>query len=106
MIKNISFLIFSLVLIYSNTLFAACEYVYDWQSGNNYMVCDNFNSTTIYGNNFSTGSTWNQTQNSNGSYYGTDSNGNFYTGDNNSGHYYNFGTGKTCFGTGVFRTCN
>lgn len=52
-----------------------------------------------------TGSTWSQTQNSNGSYFGQDSGGNYYNGNNNTGYYNNMGTGKTCFGTGALRSC-
>ena len=95
----------TLVLTLASSANAGCYSKYDYTSGNNYQVCNNGNSTTIRGNNFSTGSNWSQTQRSNGSYSGTDSSGNFYTGNNNSGFYQNFGTGRTCFGTGVFRNC-
>ena len=102
--KNISIFVFIITFLFSSGAFSACENVYDWQSGNNYTVCDNINSTYIYGYNSYTGSTWNQTQNSNGTYFGTDSNGNFYSGDNNTGFYWN-SDGTTCYGTGTYRTC-
>ena len=105
MALSVGFAYIGTTFLFSSVAFSACKFVYDWQSGNNYMVCDNINSTTTYGNNLNTGSTWNQTQNSNGTYSGIDSNGNFYSGDNNTGSYWN-SDGTTCFGTGIFRTCN
>ena len=101
------FTVFTIVFLYSVTssAIAACYSKYDYTTGNNYQVCNNGGSTTIRGNNFSTGSTWSQTQRSNGTYSGTDSSGNYYTGNNNTGSYFNYGTGKTCYGTGALRTC-
>ena len=84
---------------------AGCTSKYDWQSGNNYTVCSDSSGTSISGYNAGTGSTWNQRQNRDGSYSGRDAGGNYYTGNNNTGSYYNYGTGKSCYGTGAFRTC-
>ena len=99
----ISLFLFS--ILFSLNSFASCVYKYDWQTGNNYRVCTNSNSTTLYGNNYNTGSSWNQTSYSNGSYNGRDSNGNYYNGNNNTGYYFNSGTGKTCYGQGIYRRC-
>ena len=97
--------IMSVGLFFSVQAQAACQYNYDYSTGNSYQVCDNFGSTTIFGSNARTGSTWSQTQQSNGNYFGTDSGGNFYSGNNNTGYYNNSGTGRTCYGTGYARTC-
>ena len=93
-------------LFSTTSVVAACYTKYDYSTGNNYQICQNNGNTTVRGSNLRTGSTWNQTQRSNGSYSGQDSSGNFYSGNNNTGFYNNLGTGKTCFGTGAFRTCN
>ena len=95
----------SVGLFFSVQAQAACQYKYDYQSGNSYQVCDNFGNTTIFGSNARTGSMWSQTQQSNGNYFGTDRGGNFYSGNNNTRYYHNTGTGKTCYGTGYARTC-
>ena len=106
LMKKLSNLLILVFLFLSTTnVIAACEYKYDWQSGNTYTVCSNYGNTTINGYNSSTGSSWSQTQNSNGTYSGRDSNNNYYNGDNNSGYYYNQGTGKTCYGQGIYRRC-
>ena len=97
--------IMSVGLFFSVQAQAACQYKYDYSTGNSYQDCDNFGSTTIFGSNARTGSTWSQTQQSNGNYFGTDSGGNFYSGNNNTGYYNNSGTGRTCYGTGYARTC-
>ena len=98
-------LIFLLLIFSSNAAFSACTSKYDYASGNYYTVCDNGSNTTIRGSNIRNGTNWSQTQNSNGSYSGRDKNGNYYSGDNNTGRYYNYGTGKTCYGTCAFRRC-
>ena len=104
--KKFSTLFILVFLFFSTTnVIAACKYKYDYQSGNSYQVCTNSSSTSIWGNNYQTGSSWSQTQNSNGSYYGRDKKGNYYNGNNNTGYYYNSGTGRSCYGTGWARTC-
>lgn len=85
---------------------AHAGYSYDYKSGNSYNTFNNGNSITTNGYNFQTGNSWSQTNNSNGTYRGRDSNGNHYSGDNKTGHYINYGTGKTCYGKGLYRTCN
>ena len=92
-------------LFLSSTAFGACTTKYDYESGNNYTVCDSGDTTTIRGTNLQNGSIWNQTQKKNGTYSGTDGDGNYYTGDNKTGSYYNYGTGKMCTGTGASRIC-
>ena len=84
---------------------AACRWVNDFKTGNTYQVCNYGSTTTTYGSNLRTGSTWSQTNNSDGSYYGRDSNNNYYTGNNNTGSYNNFGTGRSCYGLGSLRRC-
>lgn len=78
---------------------------YDWQSGNSYTVRPDRNGASIQGYNMNNGSMWSQRQNRDGTYNGTDAQGNFYSGNNRTGSYYNFGTGRTCYGTGALRTC-
>ena len=97
--------IFIIFLFSANSAFSACTSKYDFASGNYYTVCDNGSSTSITGSNITNGTNWSQTQNSDGSCSGRDKNNNYYSGDNNTGRYYNYGTGKTCFGTGALRTC-
>jgi hypothetical protein len=85
---------------------AGCYSTFDYRSNTYYTVCDNPSFVTIQGNNFNNGSNWNERQNHNGTYNGTDSKGNFYQGDNNTGYYQNLGTGRMCTGKGVGRICN
>ena len=103
--KLLTYNLLILFILFSQKAISSCYSKYDWATGNSYQVCNNGGSTTIRGNNFGTGSSWTQTQNSNGTYSGTDKNGNYYTGNNNTGQYYNYGTGKSCYGKGAFRTC-
>jgi hypothetical protein len=87
--------------------YAQTRSVYDWRSGNAYTITQQpSGAVSIYGNNFSTGSTWNIQQQRNGSYSGQDAGGNFFHGNNSTGFYQTFGTGRTCFGTGPGRVCN
>jgi hypothetical protein len=91
----------------STATYAQTRNVYDWQSGNSYTITRQPSGTvSINGNNFSTGSTWNIQQQRNGSYSGRDAGNNFFHGNNSTGFYQNFGTGRTCFGTGPGRVCN
>lgn len=89
--------VFAVFVLFSSLSFAD----YDYKTGNNYNTIGN----TTYGSNANTGSTWQQTNNSNGSYNGIDSKGNYYNGDNKTGYYHNSGTGKTCTGKGANRVC-
>ena len=79
---------------------------YDWRSGNSYSCTSGYGSTSCRGSNYRTGSSWSQTQRSDGTYSGYDADGNYYSGNNRTGSYHNFGTGASCFGRGAFRTCN
>lgn len=81
------------------------ETVYDAQTGNRYTIERDQDETRIRGSNYNNGTTWSQTQRSDGSYSGRDSQGNYYHGNNNSGHYTN-SNGVSCFGTGATRTCS
>ena len=103
--RSVTFWSSIVIFLSATNAMASCYTKFDYSSGNSYTVCQNQNNTTIRGYNSQTGSMWSQNQNSNGTYSGTDSNGNYYTGNNKTGSYTNFGTGKTCFGTGALRTC-
>ena len=85
---------------------AGCFSKFDYQSNNYYTVCDDPSGVTVRGNNVNNGSMWNERQNRNGTYSGTDANGNYYQGDNNTGYYNNLGTGRMCTGKGAGRICN
>lgn len=55
---------------------------YDAQSGNNYSIQRYGNTTTMQGNNYRTGNSWNQNSYTNGnttSHYGNDSRGNSWS---------------------------
>jgi hypothetical protein len=79
---------------------------YDWQSGNGYnWHADSQGNTTIYGTNFGTGSTWSTRTDRRGNMNGYDSDMNYWSYDRSTGSYYNYGTGKTCTGSGALRTC-
>lgn len=94
-------LIFALLLLPS---LAFAEY--DWRTGNSYNTTDNGDgSTTTRGNNYNNGSTWTNTTERDGDQRGRDANGNSWTYDAQSGRYFNYGTGKTCTGSGKNRTC-
>ena len=102
-------LLLSLLLLAAGTSTATAQTrnVYDWRSGNSYSVTQQPNgAVNVYGNNFSTGSTWNIQQQPNGMYSGQDARGNYFQGNNATGFYQNFGTGRTCFGTGASRVCH
>ena len=82
-------------------------YNYDWQSGSSYSWnTDNQGNTTVRGNNLGTGSSWSTRIDRRGNMNGLDDDGNYWTFDRSSGSYYNFGSGKSCFGSGALRTCN
>ena len=96
---------FSLMFL-ANVGFANCEYKYDWETGNNYRICSEHDgSTTVHGNNYGTGSSWEINQKQDGTYSGRDADYNRFEGDNNTGRYINYGTGKYCTGTGYSRVC-
>ena len=79
---------------------------YDWQSGNTYnWTTDSLGTTHLNGYNYGTGSSWRTTIQPNGSQSGFDSQGNYWNYDANTGFYQNYGTGRTCIGTGAMRTC-
>lgn len=94
------------VLLSSAAIAQSSGSSYDWRSGNSYSwTTDRSGTTHLNGNNFGTGSSWRTTIQPNGSQTGFDSQGNYWTYDSNTGFYQNFGTGRTCTGTGAFRTC-
>lgn len=70
--------------------------------GNSYNTYGN----TSYGTNLNTGRNWQTTYAGGGSMHGTDSRGNSWNYDKSTSVYQNYGTGKTCFGTGENRVCN
>lgn len=94
-----------ILVLFSVFVYAQSSYKYDYQSGNSYNIHKDSSGTTTQGYNLKTGSTWQQRNNSNGTYSGTDSKGGYYTGDNKTGYYHNSRTGKTCYGKGAARTC-
>jgi hypothetical protein len=83
---------------------ASAEYIYDWRSGNSYNVYDFGGTTTIYGRNNRTGSSWTNRIEPDGDMSGRDSNGNLWNYDSSTGNYRNT-DGTFCTGKGVFRTC-
>jgi hypothetical protein len=79
---------------------------FDWRSGNTYRWNrDSLGNTRINGSNLRTGSNWRTTIKPNGSMSGWDSKMNHWTHSRRSGVYQNFGTGRTCMGRGVARSC-
>lgn len=70
-------------------------------NGNTYIITKHPNGTvSVQGYNLSTGSSWNQTRQPDGTYFGQDAKGNYYRG--NKSMYYNsngkYCTGGMCFG--------
>lgn len=85
----------------------ADEYTYDWKTGNSYSTSQNIDgSTTVRGSNLSNGSTWTTTIEKDGTQRGRDTDGNYWKYNGDSGSYINYGTGKSCFGTGAAKVCN
>lgn len=80
---------------------------YDWQSGNAYRTQPRPDgSTTVYGNNYGQGTSWQTTIKPDGRQTGTDADGNMWTYNPQTGTYLNLGTGKMCTGKGAARVCN
>jgi hypothetical protein len=79
---------------------AFAQTTYDPSTGNFYYQAGN----TTFGSNAATGSTWNSTTYGSQT-FGTDSRGNSWNYNSQTGAYYNSGTGVTCYGKGVYRTC-
>lgn len=59
-------------------------------SGNTYSR----SGSTVYGNNFNTGSSWSNSYSLGGNQQGIDSRGNSWSYNRSSGSYYNYGTGE------------
>lgn len=79
---------------------------YDWRTGNSYNTYDNSDgSTTTYGRNIYNGNSWTNQTEADGNQRGRDADGNHWKYDADTTRYYNYGTGKTCSGTGYARTC-
>lgn len=96
-------LIFLICLISIN---AFADYKYDYKTGNSYSTyTDSVGNTYVRGFNTKTGSTWNTTIENDGDMRGTDSGGNYWNYNRGSKTYMNYGTGKTCYGSGAYRTC-
>jgi hypothetical protein len=70
---------------------ASAQYGYRNNSGNSYYS----SGSTVYGNNYNTGSSWSTTHSRGGNQYGIDSRGNSWNYNSSSGTYYNYGTGET-----------
>ncbi|MEM7177208.1 MAG: hypothetical protein AAF503_05850 [Pseudomonadota bacterium] len=78
----------------------------DFSTGNSYRVTPKFGGgARIQGYNYHTGRSWNQTIDQNGSMRGRDADGNHWNYNSGTGAYHNFGTGRSCFGKGAFRSC-
>ena len=60
-------------------------------SGNQYRS----SGSTVYGNNFKTGSNWNTRHSKGGAQHGIDKRGNAWNYNSKSGIYNNYGTGQT-----------
>lgn len=79
---------------------------YDYKTGNSYNYNQTYNGATqVNGYNTKTGSNWNTTIQQNGNMNGYDSKGNNWNYNSGTKVYQNFGTGKTCVGSGNSRTC-
>ena len=89
-----------LVVCASSSASGQSGYTYDPSSGNSYSTFGN----TTHGWNHNTGAQWRSTTYGSQT-FGTDSNGNTWNYNSNTGMYQNYGTGVTCFGQGVYRTC-
>ncbi len=96
------FLLASLLL--TTGVFAQVKHTYDYTTGNSYTTTTVGGTTTTMGTNLRTGSTWSQTNDSSGNYYGYDKSGNSYSGNLKTGTYSN-SQGTTCSGTGLNRVC-
>ena len=83
-----------------STLSCQAYNTYDYKTGNSYYNIGD----THYGMN-NKGQTWSTTYDNNGGASGYDKNNNYWTLDKND-NYFNYGTGKSCYGTGIYRTCN
>lgn len=85
---------------------AQSSYTYDWRNGNSYRTTQNYDgSVTVNGWNTATGSQWRTTINPDGNMKGYDASNNYWTYRQNTGAYYNYGTGRSCYGKGAYRTC-
>ena len=81
-------------------------YTFDPNTGNSYAYNkDTLGNTTVNGLNTQTGTTWTQRIDRSGNMNGRDAQGNYYNYNNTTKTYQNYGTGQTCFGTGIFRSC-
>ncbi|MGI2045926.1 hypothetical protein [Shewanella oncorhynchi] len=78
---------------------------YDWQSNSSYSTTQNYDgSTDVRGYNYSTGSMWNSTIETDGDQKGFDSNGDYWSYDKGTGTYLNT-NGTICTGNGAARIC-
>ena len=77
---------------------------YDWKTGSYYnWDSDGMGNTSVRGSNQN--GMWRTNIDSSGSMRGTDIKGNPWMYNSGSGVYQNYGTGKTCIGSGASRTC-
>ena len=95
------------VVLFQNAFAQISGSTYDYRSGNSYNWRRNYdNSITVNGYNARTGSTWRNNIKANGDMNGVDKRGNYWNYNSRTKSYTNFGTGKTCYGTGYGRVCN
>jgi hypothetical protein len=86
--------------------FAQSRSVYDWQSGNSYIVTPGIGGGAhIRGFNAGTGSMWSTDIDTRGNMHGFDSNNDYWTYNRGTGTYMNLGTGEMCTGHGYGRIC-
>lgn len=98
----------ALVVAATVTPAAAQQYgsTYDWRSGNFYSWSPNGSGgTSVRGMNIQNGTNWNTNIKPDGSMSGFDGGGNYWQYNSNTGYYNNLGTGRTCVGKGLGRTC-
>ena len=75
-------------------------------SGNSYNWNRIVEPTNTSGYNSNAGSSWNPSFDQSGPIRrGTDSHGNYWNYNSVTGPYYNFGSGRSCYGTGALKNC-
>jgi hypothetical protein len=102
MLKNFAAIL--LVICASTPALAQSGSYYDYRNGNMYNWNTGPSGTHVFGNNFNTGSTWQNNIMPNGNQNGIDSGGNFWNYNAATGSYMN-SNGHGCIGSGYARSC-
>lgn len=101
-----TFIVITLMTALASPLSFA-DSLYDYRTGNSYnRNTDSLGNTNVRGNNYRTGSSWNTQVDRDGDMRGTDSGGNSWNYNRGTKTYMNYGTGKTCTGSGYGRVCS